>query len=174
MRADDKGNALSWTTSLSAGYVKIKRLADDVEPLKKAHAYDAGFDLRAHLPDAEFHEWGGGKVNGIKIRPHETVMIGTGIAMTIPNGYFGGIFARSGLSTKEGLRPANCVGVCDASYRGEVVVPLYNDSNETRIVTNGQRIAQLVILPVPAVELVEVENLDNTTRNDGGFGSSGV
>ena len=154
--------------------VKINRLYDDVEPPKKAHESDAGLDLRAHLPDAEFHEWGGGKVNGIKIRPHETVMIGTGIAMAIPVGYFGGIFARSGLSTKEGLRPANCVGVCDASFRGEIMVPLYNDSNETRIVTNGQRIAQLVILPCPAVELVEVDNLDKTTRNDGGFGSSGV
>ena len=101
-------------------------------------------------------------------------MIGTGIAMAIPVGYFGGIFARSGLSTKEGLRPANCVGVCAASFRGEIMVPLYDDSNETRIVTNGQRIAQLVVMPCPAVELVEVENLDKTTRNDGGFGSSGV
>lgn len=153
--------------------VKIKRLYDDVEPLKKAHDDDAGFDLRAHLPNAVFYEWGGGAVHGIKIRPHETVMIGTGIAMAIPSGYFGGIFARSGLSTKEGLRPANCVGVADCSYRGEVMVPLYNDSNETRIVLNGQRIAQLVILPLPAVELVEVENLDNTTRNVDGFGSSG-
>ena len=101
-------------------------------------------------------------------------MVGTGIAMSIPVGYFGGIFARSGLSTKEGLRPANCVGVVDCSYTGEVMVPLYNDSNETRIITNGQRIAQLVILPCPAVEFVEVDNLDKTTRNDGGFGSSGV
>ena len=101
-------------------------------------------------------------------------MIGTGIAISIPTGYFGGVFARSGLSTKEGLRPANCVGVVDSSYRGEIMVGLHNDSNETRIVTNGQRIAQLVILPCPAVELVEVDNLDNTTRNDGGFGSSGV
>lgn len=174
MRVDDKGNALSWTNSLSAGYVKIKRLADDVELPKKAHIDDAGFDLRAHLPNDEFHEWGGGKVNGIKIRPGETVMIGTGIAMSIPVGYFGGVFARSGLSTKEGLRPANCVGVVDCSYTGEVMVPLYNDSNETRIITNGQRIAQLVILPCPDVELVEVDNLDKTTRNDGGFGSSGV
>ena len=101
-------------------------------------------------------------------------MIGTGIAISIPTGYFGGVFARSGLSTKEGLRPANCVGVVDSSYRGEIMVCLHNDSNETRIVTNGQRIAQLVILPCPAVELVEVDNLDKTTRNDGGFGSSGV
>ena len=154
--------------------VKIKRLYDDVEPPKKAHASDAGLDLRAHIPDAEFYEWGGGKVNGIKIRPHETVMIGTGIAMAIPVGYFGGIFARSGLSTKEGLRPANCVGVCDASFRGEIMVPLYNDSNETRIVTNGQRIAQLVVMRCPAVELIEADNLDKTARNDGGFGSSGV
>lgn len=158
--------------------VRIKRLADTAIIPTRAHASDAGLDLYAHCPDAKFHEWDGGiynpEVNGIKIRPGETVMIGTGIAMAVPSGYFGGVFARSGLSTKEGLRPANCVGVCDASYRGEVMVPLHNDSNETRIVLNGQRIAQLIILPVPAVELVEVENLDNTTRNDGGFGSSGV
>lgn len=158
--------------------VKIKRLYDTAQLPHRAHETDAGADLYAHCPDAKFHEWDGGIYNpevcGVKIRPGETVMIGTGIAMAIPVGYFGGIFARSGLSTKEGLRPANCVGVCDASFRGEVMVPLYNDSNETRIVTNGQRIAQMVILPMPAVELIEVENLDNTTRNDGGFGSSGV
>ena len=154
--------------------VKIKRLYDTARPPHRAHDTDAGADLYAHLPDAEFHEWGGGKVNGVKIRPHETVMIGTGVAMAIPTGYFGGIFARSGLSTKEGLRPANCVGVCDASFRGEIMVPLYNHSNETRIVLNGQRIAQLVILPCPAVELIEVNNLDNTARNDGGFGSTGA
>lgn len=144
----------------------------------RAHETDAGADLYAHCPDAKFREWNGGvnvdECNGIKIRPCETVMIGTGIAMSIPVGYFGGVFARSGLATKEGLRPANCVGVVDCSYTGEVMVPLYNDSNETRIITHGQRIAQLVILPCPAVEWVEVDNLDKTARNDGGFGSSGV
>lgn len=154
--------------------IQVKKTHNSAKMPTKAFQSDAGLDLYSCLPDAEFHEWGGGKVNGIKIRPGETVMIGAGIAMSIPDGYFGGVFARSGLSTKEGLRPANCVGVVDCSYTGEIIVPLYNDSNETRIVTNGQRIAQLVIMPCPAVELVEVKNLDKTTRNDGGFGSSGV
>lgn len=153
--------------------VKIKRLADTSIIPTRAHVSDAGLDLYAHLPDAKFHEWGGNEVNGIKIRPGETVMIHTGIAMAIPEGYWGGIFARSGLSTKEGLRPANCVGVIDCSYRNEVLVGLHNDSAETRIVMNGQRIAQMIILPCPAVELTEVNSLDVTTRNMDGFGSSG-
>lgn len=153
--------------------VKIKRLADTATVPTRAHKDDAGLDLYAHIVNSTFHQWGGEEVNGIKIRPQETVKIGTGIAMAIPNGYFGGIFARSGLSTKDGLRPSNCVGVVDSGFRNEVIVALYNDSNETRIVTNGQRIAQMIILPCPAVELTEVDNLDITTRNMGGFGSSG-
>ena len=100
-------------------------------------------------------------------------MIGTGIAMSIPVGYFGGVFARSGLSTKEGLRPANCVGVVDSSYRGEIMVGLHNDSNETRIVTNGQRIAQLLITPVLTPPYEEAVELSDTARNVGGFGSTG-
>ncbi len=157
--------------------VKIKRLYDTAQLPYRVHSTDAGADIYAHCPDAKFHEWDGGIYNpevcGVKIRPGETVMIGTGIAMSIPVGYFGGIFARSGLSTKEGLRPANCVGVVDCSYTGEVMVPLHNDSNKTRIVMNGQRIAQMIILPCPTVELTEVDSLDVTTRNMDGFGSSG-
>lgn len=158
--------------------VKYKKLTDTSITPSRAHADDAGLDLYAHCPDATYHEWNGGltvkEENGIKIRPHETVMVGTGIAMAIPSGYFGGIYARSGLATKQGLRPANCVGVVDSQYRNEIMIALYNDSDETRIIQHGQRIAQMIIQPVPAAELVEVDNLDKTSRNLGGFGSTGA
>lgn len=100
-------------------------------------------------------------------------MIRTGIQVEIPQGYFGAVFARSGLSTKQGLRPANCVGVIDSDYRGEIKIPLYNDSGSTREVHCGDRVAQMVILPYAKVELEEVDELDNTERGTGGFGSTG-
>ena len=100
-------------------------------------------------------------------------MIGTGIAVAIPEGYFGGIFARSGLSAKEGLRPANCTGVVDADYRGEIKVALHNDSEERRVVQPGQKIAQMVVMPFLSVEFEEVTELDETERGKGGFGSTG-
>ena len=90
-----------------------------------------------------------------------------------PEGYFGGIFARSGLSSKEGLRPANCTGVVDADYRGEIKVALHNDSDFERTITPGQKIAQMVIMPFLSVEFQQVEQLDNTERGEGGFGSTG-
>lgn len=158
--------------------VKIKRLSDTAIIPTRAHEDDAGLDLYANCPDTTYHEWTGGLnvqvERGIKIRPHDTVIIGTGIAMAIPSGYFGGIYARSGLATKQGLRPSNCVGVVDAQYRNEIMVALHNDSPETRIIQHGQRIAQMIIQPVPNVELVEVDNLDKTSRNMGGFGSTGL
>ena len=95
------------------------------------------------------------------------------IAVAIPEGYFGGIFARSGLSSKEGLRPANCTGVVDADYRGEVKVALHNDSDFERRITPGQKIAQMVIMPFLAVEFDLVDDLDSTNRGEGGFGSTG-
>lgn len=107
------------------------------------------------------------------LAPHETKMIGTGVALAVPEGYFGGVFARSGLSAKEGLRPANCTGVVDADYRGEVKVALHNDSGEERVVAPGQKIAQLVIMPFISVEFEEVADLDETERGQGGFGSTG-
>lgn len=103
-----------------------------------------------------------------------TVKIGTGIAVEIPNGYFGAVFARSGLATKEGLRPANAVGVCDSDYRGEYIVALHNDSDTPRTVTPGERIAQLVIMPYLQVDFEEVNELSDTVRGEGGFGSTGV
>ena len=108
------------------------------------------------------------------INPHETVIIGTGIAMEIPDGYFGAIFARSGLASKQGLRPANAVGVIDSDYRGEVKVALHNDTNDTQMVQAGSRIAQLIILPYKPVTFEIVDDLDETDRGDQGFGSTGI
>ena len=104
----------------------------------------------------------------------ETVKIHTGIAISLPAGTFGAIFARSGLATKQGLRPANCVGVIDSDYRGEVIVALHNDSNESRTVEPGERIAQLVVLPYITTGFIEVDSLDETKRGAGGFGSTGI
>ena len=108
------------------------------------------------------------------INPGETVKISTGIAIALPENTFGAIFARSGLATKQGLAPANKVGVVDSDYRGPVIVALYNHSKEERTVNAGDRIAQLVVLPYVPVDLTEVEELDDTERGDGGFGHTGV
>lgn len=106
-----------------------------VEMPTRAHVGDACFDLRAHIPDVSFHEWNGGvevkETKGIKIRPGETVMVPTGIATEIPAGFFAPIFARSGLASKQGLRPAQGTCVIDSGYRGEWMIPLHNDSAET-------------------------------------------
>ena len=123
----------------------------------------AGYDLYANITE-----------DFIEINPHETKKIGTGIAMEIPDGYFGAVFARSGLATKEGLRPSNCVGVIDQDYRGEIIVTLHNDSDSVRFITPGERIAQLVIIPYLEVEFNKVDKLNTTSRGGGGFGSTGV
>ena len=107
------------------------------------------------------------------IPPHTAAMVGTGISVAIPEGYFGAVFARSGLAAKQGLRPANCVGVCDSDYRGEYTVALYNDSDEVRTVRDGDRIAQLVVLPYMGAEFEEAAELPETERGAGGFGSTG-
>ena len=121
----------------------------------------AGYDLYAAIEET------------VSFDPHTTKKIGTGIAMELPNGYFGAIFARSGKATKEGLRPANCTGVCDCDYTGEYIVPLHNDTDVTQYVLPGERIAQLVVLPFLPVEFNEVDELVQTERGAGGFGSTG-
>lgn len=108
-----------------------------------------------------------------QIAPHETEMVGTGIAVEIPQGYFGAIFARSGLASKAGLRPANCVGVIDSDYRGEVKVALHNDSDKSKMIAANERIAQLAIIPFIKGEFKEVSELEDTNRGEGGFGSTG-
>lgn len=157
--------------------IKIKKLTETAQMPKKNFASDAAFDIYLDAPDALYHEWNGGveikAARGIKIRPHETVMLHTGIAMETPVGYYAAIYARSGLASKQGLRPANCVGIVDAPFRGEVMVAMHNDSDETRIVHHNDRIAQMAILPVLDVKLVEADKLSETERGNGCFGSSG-
>lgn len=123
----------------------------------------AGYDLYACLDQ------------DVVIQPFHTGKVPTGLSMALTRGYAGMIYARSGLATKHGVRPANCVGVCDSDYRGEYIVALHNDSTEPYTIRHGDRIAQLVITPVASVDFVEVEGeLDQTDRGDGGFGSTGI
>ena len=109
----------------------------------------------------------------IEIPPRTCVPIGTGLALAIPAGFFGAIFARSGLASRQSLRPANCVGVCDSDYRGEYIVPLFNDSDSSRTVFPGDRIAQLVLLPCYHSIFEETDSLPETGRGNQGFGSTG-
>ena len=142
--------------------VSIKLL----DPRAKAPAYGsadaAGADLYA-LTDAP-----------VDIAPGGTAVIRTGLALAIPKGYVGLVYARSGLATKQGLAPANKVGVIDADYRGELMVALYNHSGEVRTVQCGDRIAQLVIAPYLTAEFQVADELDDTVRGGGGFGSTGM
>ena len=112
-------------------------------------------------------------LDGAEIPVGQTVLIHTGIAMEIPEGYAGLIYARSGLASKRGLAPANKVGVVDADYRGEIMVALHNHSSQPQTVEAGERIAQLVITPFLRVDFEEVSDLSDTDRGVGGFGSTG-
>ena len=110
----------------------------------------------------------------VTLEPGETKLIHTGIAMEIPVGYAGLIYARSGLATKRGLAPANKVGVVDSDYRGEIMVALHNHGTSAQTVAPGERIAQMVITPYLTAEFVEKEELTDTVRGEGGFGSTGT
>ncbi len=142
--------------------LKVKKLKEGAVLPTRGSDLAAGYDLYACLAES------------VTVAPGQTVPVGTGLAMELPKGWFAAIFARSGLAVKQGLRPANCVGVCDADYRGEYIVPLYNDSGEPRIVENGERIAQMVLLPCRYLAFREVEELSSTERGTGGFGSTGL
>ncbi len=135
-------------------------------------------------PNAILPKYGSGSAAGadlfallegesLTIKPGETHFIKTGLSLEIPEGYAGLIYARSGLSCKKGLAPANKVGVIDSDYRGEIVVALYNHSNEPRVIEQGERIAQMVITKAPQFDYVEVDSLDKTERGEKGFGSTG-
>lgn len=116
-------------------------------------------------------------INGVSINPKESAIIHTGIAMEIPKGYFGGIYPRSGLAIKRGLRLQNCVGVIDSDYRGEIMVGLYNDSDKCQVISYGDRVAQMIIQSYAHAELDQhdVSELNtNTERSTGGFGSTGM
>lgn len=143
--------------------LNIKKLNNDSVLPTKGSEYAAGMDLYAYIPNG-----------AIVIPAGKTVKIGTGIATEIPTGCFGAVFARSGLATKRGLRPSNCVGVVDSDYRGEVTVVLHNDSDRCETIHHGDRIAQLVIMPYIVANLCEVDELSDTVRGDGGFGSTGT
>lgn len=142
--------------------VQIKKLKENANIPQRGSEHSAGYDLYACIDEET-----------VIIPPHSTVKIGTGISLALPNGYFGAIFARSGLAAKEGLRPANCVGVADSDYRGEYIVALHNDTDTQKSVKNGDRIAQLVVMPFLEVAFEETETLDETARGEGGFGSTG-
>ncbi len=113
-------------------------------------------------------------LDGAELQPGQTVLVHTGIALEIPEGYAGLIYARSGLASKKGLAPANKVGVVDADYRGEIMVSLHNHSSQPQRVDGGERIAQLVITPFLRVDFEEAETLSDTVRGIGGFGSTGT
>ena len=110
----------------------------------------------------------------VTIAPHTTTLIHTGISVEIPEGYCGLIFARSGLATKRGLAPANKVGVIDSDYRGEIMVALHNHSDKPQTVAEGERIAQIVFAPYMTAEFTVAEELSDTVRGIGGFGSTGT
>lgn len=140
--------------------VNIKRLDPSVELPTYAYEGDAGLDLRSN--------------ETIAIHPFERVLIPTGLAIALPDGYAGFVQPRSGMALKRGLTIANTPGLIDAHYRGELKVIAVNiDAHETIHIERGERIAQLVIQRVPVVHLNEVEELDQTDRGCGGFGSSG-
>ncbi|MBQ3016523.1 MAG: dUTP diphosphatase [Clostridia bacterium] len=141
--------------------IRIKKLNEKAIIPTYGTEFSAGADLYA-LPG-----------ESIVIEPHKTVMIHTGLAMEIPEGYAGLIFARSGLASKRGLAPANKVGVVDPDYRGEFMVALHNHTDEERVVEGGERIAQLVIVPFLKAEFSLADDLSDTVRGEGGFGSTG-
>lgn len=142
--------------------IKFKKLYEDSVTPTRGTVDAAGLDLYAHIDDPVFIDSG------------HYAMIPTGVSCAIPSGYMGGIYARSGLSCKYGLKPRNCVGVVDADYRNEIIVCLYNDgATSGQYIQPGDRIAQLVIQPVLMCDPIVVDSLDETDRGMGGFGSTG-
>ncbi len=142
--------------------VKFIKLNEKATTPSYGSKYSAGADLYA----CEGTE--------VSIAAGETKIIHTGIAMQIPEGLVGLIYARSGIALKRGLAPANKVGVIDSDYRGEIMVALHNHSNETQTIADGERVAQMVIAPFIAVNYQETDSLDDTDRGEGGFGSTGT
>ena len=141
--------------------VKITRVSEDAVVPSYAYEADAGLDLSANCD--------------MVLQPHERALIPTGLAIAIPEGYAGFVMPRSGLALREGLSMANTPGLIDSHYRGELKICAVNlDAHEDIHIERGERIAQLVIQKVPVVTLVEVDQLDETDRGTGGFGSSGA
>ncbi len=141
--------------------LRIKKLRDNAQMPIYGSEWAAGADMYAAIDEA------------VTIEPNETKFIPTGLAFEIPEGYAGFIYARSGLACKKGLAPANKVGVVDADYRGEVMVALHNHGKEAQIVEAGERIAQMIIAPFITANFIFSDELDDTVRGAGGFGSTG-
>lgn len=141
--------------------IKVKKLNDKAVLPQRSTPGSAGADLRA-MTDGP-----------VTVLPHKTVMLSTGIAVEIPEGYVGLIYARSSLGSKRGLAPANKVGVIDSDYRGEIKVALHNHSDDTQTVEPGERVAQLVVVPFLPAVYEEAEDISDTQRGTGGFGSTG-
>lgn len=142
--------------------VNIKKLKENAVIPTYGSEYAAGADLYACLEQ------------DVAIESGETALIGTGLAVEIPEGYAGLVYARSGLASKKGLAPANKVGVIDADYRGEIMVALHNHSKQTAVIEPKERIAQMVVTPFLSVAYEEVKELTDTKRGTGGFGSTGA
>lgn len=142
--------------------IHVKKLKSNAILPTYGSEFAAGADLYACLDEA------------VTIAPQETKLIPTGLAMEIPLGWAGLIYARSGLATKRGLAPANKVGVVDPDYRGEIMVSLHNHGTESQTVEAGERIAQLVLTPYLTARFLEAEELSETVRGAGGFGSTGT
>lgn len=142
--------------------VRIKKLDENATTPTYGSEFAAGADLYACMGEA------------VTIHPHETKLIHTGIAMEIPTGFAGLVYARSGIASKRGLAPANKVGVIDSDYRGEIMVALHNHSEQAQTIENGERIAQLVITPYVTADFILSDELDDTNRGEGGFGSTGT
>lgn len=141
--------------------IRFRRVSELAQLPTRGSEKAAGYDLYAAVEAP------------VRIAPHQTLQIDTGLQFEIPDGYFAAIFARSGIAAKEGLRPANCTGVCDSDYRGNYIVALHNDSEIPRTVEPGERIAQMVVMPYLSVLFEESEELSATDRGEGGFGSTG-
>lgn len=145
-------------------HVKVKRLSETATLPTYGSNKAAGMDLYADLENLE----------SLVIYPHCTAMVRTGFAFEPPKGYCALILARSGLSTKKDLAPANKVGLCDEDYRGNYIVALHNHGDDAQTIKHGDRIAQLMFVPYEQAYLIEVDELSDTVRNSGGFGSTGV
>lgn len=141
--------------------IKIKKVTETAIAPHKQSIGAAGYDLFADIDKP------------VEIRPHETVLIQSNIAFEIPKNYFGAVYARSGLSTRQGLRPATCVSVIDSDYRGSVGLPIHNDTDNVKIIVPKERVAQIVFQKALDVQLVQVDRLEETERGNNGFGSTG-
>ena len=141
--------------------IKIKKLNNLAKMPSRGSSDAAGYDLYAATNQI------------LDIAPHSTIKVGTGLSFELPEGTFAAIYARSGIATKRGLRPANCTGICDSDYRGEYIVALHNDTDEMQSIEPGERIAQMILLPYIEMKFNEVKELSDTSRGDSGFGATG-